>query len=276
MENNNYITELGVASDLSWLAGKAIRDIYFGSMEKIIKADGTPVTNADLNANKIILEGLESAFPDDGIVSEESQSQGTDRERVWYIDPLDGTRGFTERSDQFAVHIGLAQEQQPVLGIVYKPTTGEMYFAVKGRGAFYRTPNLQTMGDVKKLTIDPIMNHELKIVVDKQALQKSYWPQVEAAFLPQRVMISGSEGLRMAKIAENIADLHFSNSPNRCGTWDICAPHIIVQEAGGYIQYLDGSPVLYQGQRGLEKYFVVARDKELGERAQRLLRDILP
>lgn len=270
MNVNRYQQELEIASHLAREAGRAIMDVYFGHLETLLKQDGTPVTNADFRATDIIVEGLERAFPSDSIVSEERPGTAPDKARVWYVDPLDGTRGFTERSDQFAVHIGLAEEQRPVLGIVYKPTTGETYSGIKGRGAYHSVPGILE----RKLEILP-SREGFSIVVDKNALKEPHWQKVEEVFAPARIMVSGSQGLRMMKVAENIADLHFSNSPTSCSTWDLCAPHSIVLEAGGYVRYLDGEPVLYRGQRKLGKHFVVARNEEVGEKARELLQQIL-
>jgi len=98
MKNNNYKKELELAQRLAVEAGNAILPIYYGAMDVMTKADNTPVTNADVLANRIIQDGLQKAFPLDGIVSEELET--VEGSRCWYIDPIDGTRGFIEHSDQ--------------------------------------------------------------------------------------------------------------------------------------------------------------------------------
>lgn len=273
---SDYREEFFVAATLAQRAGEAIREIYYGRIIKEIKGDGTPVTNADKKANEIIVNGLMERFPADGMVSEEMIGEGgietlANKERVWYVDPLDGTRGFTERSDQFAVHIGLAVQERPVLGIVYKPLTREGYTAIRGDGAYRH----HSRGNGKiRLEINPASGQGLTIITDKDTLLADYCGTLRELLAPARIIMSGSEGLRIMKIAEGIGDLHFSGKPLRSSTWDLCAPQIIAEEAGAYVAYIDGTSITYQGQRELQNYFVVAGSKELGEKASEVLRKI--
>lgn len=265
----DYYEEFFVAGDLAQLVGTAIYNIYFGTREKKIKADGTPVTNADLRAEEIIVEQLRKRFPHDGIVGEEGTQEQTNAERVWYIDPLDGTRGFTQRTDQFATHIGLAVQGEPVLGIVYKPLTKEGYVAVRGDGAYCHSPQGQKRLRVKE------DSSSCTFVFDRNSVLTDYWPELRRDLSLSKIIICGSEGLRMMKVAEGIADVRFSTAFNRSHTWDLCAPHIIAQEAGAYVAYVNGRPIHYTGQKELDNNFIVARSEELGrslgEKVQRFL-----
>src|SRR3989344_2257435 len=111
--------ELDVAISAARKAGVEIMQIYYeGIKDKRCKGDGSPVTEADILANEIINGELSKAFPKDGIISEELEN--VEGERIWYVDPIDGTKQFAGRSEQFAVHIGLAIDKKPVVGIVYK------------------------------------------------------------------------------------------------------------------------------------------------------------
>ena len=235
MKNNNYQRELEMAQQLAVEAGMAILPIYYGAMDVITKADNTPVTNADVLANRIIKEGLQKNFPLDGIVSEELET--VEGARCWYIDPIDGTRGFIEHNDQFAVHIGLAVEEKAVLGIVYKPIAREMYYAVKGGGAYA----LSVLNIVRSLQVQEHPKLTAAMAKDN-ALSEKYQHLAKELGL-SRTIISGSEGLRVVKIAEGIADVHFNLKPSNCSTWDICAPFIIAEEAGAYIQYTNQEPI---------------------------------
>lgn len=266
----DYYEEFFVAGDLAQQVGAAIYNIYFGRLEKKIKDDGTVVTNADLHAEEIISEQLRNRFPHDGIVSEEGTREQINAERVWYIDPLDGTRGFTQRSDQFATHIGLAVQGEPVLGIVYKPLIREGYTAIKGDGAYRRSPQgKQLKLQVKADSPPPTF------VFDCNTLLADYWSALREILFPGKVIITGSEGLRVMKVAEGLADVRFSTNHSQSHTWDLCAPHIIAQEAGAYVAYVDGKPIRYTGQNELENNFVVARSEELGrsigDKVQRFL-----
>ena len=259
----HYKRELEVAQRLAVEAGNAIRPIYYGAMDVSLKEDQTPVTNADVLANRIIQDGILKAFPLDGIVSEELET--VEGARCWYIDPIDGTRGFIEHTDQFAVHIGLAVDQKAVLGIVYKPVAKEMYFAVEGEGAFrsspYNAPQQIKAREHAKLTAS----------MDRDNVISSRYQRLAEEVGISRSIISGSEGLRVMKVAEGIADVHFNLNPSICGTWDICAPFIIAEEAGAYVRFTDGKPVSYFGQRKVGNTFVVANRKDLGERISEMI-----
>ncbi|HLD40505.1 MAG TPA: 3'(2'),5'-bisphosphate nucleotidase CysQ [Candidatus Nanoarchaeia archaeon] len=254
----NYKRELEVAQHLAVQAGNAILPIYYGAMDIVTKPDNTPVTNADVLANRIILEGINKAFPLDGIVSEELET--IEGDRCWYIDPIDGTRGFIEHTDQFAVHIGLAVEENAVLGIVYKPIAKEMYYAVKDHGAYRSSPyhNPQQIH---------VREHEnLIAAMDLGDSRSSKYQTLEKMLPIKRTIISGSEGLRVMKVAEGIADLHAVVNPNGCGTWDVCGPQAIAEEAGAHISYTNGQPILYSRQRKLGKTFMVTNSKSLADR----------
>src|SRR6476469_3820879 len=124
------------------------------------KSDLSPVTAADEAANVCLLEKLRGAFPDDGFLSEESPDDGTrfGKRRVWIIDPLDGTRDFLAQTGDFCVLVGLTIDGAPVLGVVYQPVKNELYFALRGGGAFVEADGttrklgasrLQEPGDVR-------------------------------------------------------------------------------------------------------------------------------
>ncbi|MDP3729080.1 MAG: 3'(2'),5'-bisphosphate nucleotidase CysQ [bacterium] len=271
MKNYQLYQELDVARRLAEQAGIRIMEGYFGAADKTktIKEDGTPVTETDKAANELIVQGLHSVFPQDGIISEElAPLEGLEAlvNRVWYVDPLDGTSGFVYRSDQFAVHIGLAIDEEAVLGVVHKPTTGETYFGIKGQGAYlanrYRT---------ERLRVSSSRNPESRVIVDKDTVIDPTWKDVFEGLQAKKIFTSGSEGLRIMKVAEGIANVHMNNGPQFCSTWDLCAPQIIATEAGAYFRTLDGSPMLYQKQGKIGKVYVFANNEERGEHAREVL-----
>ncbi len=138
--------ELDLALSLAREAGAAILGFYRKPIEieqKDSFSDSEPVTQADRVANDLIVRALEREFPDDGILAEESidTAHRLDKRRVWMIDPLDGTTGFIEGNGDFAVQIGLVDNGEPVLGVVYQPLTGVLYRAVRGQGSWVERPN---------------------------------------------------------------------------------------------------------------------------------------
>src|SRR5215467_3916524 len=131
--------ELQTACRLAREAGKLILKFYYADGQHIEwKTPTEPVTYADKAANRLIVDSIRSQFPEDGILAEESPD--TDRrlscERVWVIDPLDGTKEYIKHNGEFSVMIGLAVNGVPVVGAVYQPTTDVLYYASQGHGAF--------------------------------------------------------------------------------------------------------------------------------------------
>src|SRR5687767_2024682 len=137
--------ELDFAVDLARAAGAAILEHYKGPLDieqKNFDDDSEPVTQADRIANELIVTRLQREFPNDGILAEESEDtkRRLGKSRVWMVDPLDGTNGFIDGNGDFAVQIGLAEEGQCALGVVYLPLTGVLYRAVRGEGTWIERP----------------------------------------------------------------------------------------------------------------------------------------
>ena len=120
-------------------AGSAILRVYRTDFDVRHKADRSPVTDADVQAERIIVEALESLTPDIPIVSEEAACESatpTVGNRFWLVDPLDGTREFVRRNGEFAINIALVQELRPVLGLIYAPALGRLYAGSVEGGAY--------------------------------------------------------------------------------------------------------------------------------------------
>src|SRR5215211_6540943 len=144
----SYDHELRIACELARAAGAAILEHYEGPLhiqQKNYDDDVEPVTQADMIANELIVTGLKREFPDDGILAEESvdTKRRLGKSRVWMVDPLDGTNGFIDGNGDFAVQIGLAEDGQCVLGVVYQPLPGVMYRAVRGEGTWIERPQFE-------------------------------------------------------------------------------------------------------------------------------------
>jgi len=122
---------LEAVRNLACMAGEEILEVYQTEFSVEKKEDQTPVTQADLAANKIILAGLKALTPDIPVLSEEDSipafSERSKWQRYWLVDPLDGTREFIQKNGEFTVNIALIENQQPVLGVVYAPVLQVMY-----------------------------------------------------------------------------------------------------------------------------------------------------
>ena len=130
--------ELEVARRLAREAGSILMGFYKGDAQVEWKGHDDPVTIADHAANEMLVRELAKAFPNDAILSEEAEDDKTrlTSDRVWMVDPMDGTKQFIEKLDEFAVMIGLAVAGEPKVGVVYNPATDRMFYAAPGIGAF--------------------------------------------------------------------------------------------------------------------------------------------
>lgn len=237
-----------------------IAQFYDAGISPSMKEDGTPVTEADKLANKFILENLKKTFPDYNIVSEEDKNINLNGNRTFYVDPIDGTKGFFKRNGQFATHIGLCEGESPIMGVVYWPVTGDMYSGINGIGAWRE--NQRGILELK------VKCSERKWLI---ASANGDYPVRELAPIFEKIGVdtyhnSGSEGLRLMKIAENSADVRINESKDGTNTWDLCAPQAVLEAAGGIVKYMDGKPILYQLQGRFGKRYFATNTDELADK----------
>lgn len=222
--------ERTVATRLALEAGELLRThLERGlTVEHKTSADD-PVTAADREASELILAGLRAAFAEDGLLSEEAadSSARLGQERVWIVDPIDGTKEFTSGSPDYAVSIGLAVGGEPVLGVVYAPATDELFVGVVGEGV---TKNGTPAG----------FSHRTAYVVSVSDTE--FKRELHRHDLPGMVP-SGSIALKLARIAAGEADVTFTMSPR--SEWDIAAGHALVRAAGGEMRRRDGRAIRY-------------------------------
>ncbi len=202
-------------------ASKAlIRD--FGEIEKLqvsIKGPNDFVSNADLKAEKIIIEELNKARPNYSIISEEAGSKfNQDKKNTWIIDPIDGTTNFLHGIPHFAISIALKNENEIVSGVIYDPIKDEMFYAEKENGAFLNNQRIRVS---KKKSLEACLfasggklNDQIDLLTRK----------------------SGCAALDMAYVASGRYDGYFQNNIN---LWDIAAGIIILKEAGGMINKIN-------------------------------------
>ncbi|WP_034384572.1 inositol monophosphatase family protein [Deinococcus sp. YIM 77859] len=222
--------ERNVATRLALEAGELLRlHLTRGlTVEHKTSADD-PVTAADREASDLILAGLRAAFPGDGLLSEEAADDAgrLDVERVWIVDPIDGTKEYASGSPDYAVSIGLAVGGEPVLGVVYAPATDELFVGVVGEGV---TKNGAPAGFSDRA--------EYVVSVSDTEFQR----ELHRHDLPGMVP-SGSVALKLARIAAGEADVTFTMSPR--SEWDIAAGHALVRAAGGDLRRRDGRRIRY-------------------------------
>ncbi len=239
--------ELETAIALSRKAGESILEFYALEIiaEKKYGIDNLsePVTIADRTASQIIVEGIAQAFPDDGILSEEEDDTieiRVSRDRVWMIDPIDGTWGFIKKDGDFGVQIGLTENGASILGVVFLPAHNALFYAAKGKGAF-----LSEKGQIpKRLQVSDKTDFKKMNLASSRNHRSPRMYRIIETFGFRKEIQRGSVGLKVGLIADQIADLYIHLSP-RTKFWDTCAPQIILEEAGGKMTDIFGSPLRY-------------------------------
>lgn len=236
----DLLTELEVATSLARQAGSAIMQHYQTEILVDYKEGDEPVTVADRAADEVIRKGLLQFFPGDGLLTEESADDQArlDRERVWIVDPLDGTADFVEGIDTFAVQIALAVQGQPVLGVVYQPVQDVLFQARLGRGAIRLRGHEQT-----PLHVSSISDLSHMCLVASRAHYSPFVRAAREALGIEEVRQAGSVGVKVGLLAQGDCDLYLST--NVCKEWDLCAPHALLLEAGGRFTDLFGQDLVY-------------------------------
>jgi 3'(2'), 5'-bisphosphate nucleotidase len=214
---------------------------YYQTGLDVDRKDGDePVTEADRAADDLISAGLRSAFPDDGLLTEESEDDllRLEKKRVWIVDPLDGTSDFITETGDFSVQIALTMEQYPVLGVVYQPTVDHLFYAVRGRGAYQVDQGRET-----RLRVSRESDPAGMCLVASRSHYSEFVEEARQALGIRAVTRMGSVGLKVGLVARGGCDLYLAT--NIAKEWDVCAPHALMREAGGVLTNLCGEPILY-------------------------------
>lgn len=219
----------------------------------ITKADASPLTAADLAAHQVIQAGLCSLTPNIPVVSEEDDGASLDRSRLktfWLVDPLDGTKEFLARNDEFTVNIALIENGSPVLGVVYAAALDQLYWGGKGIGA-YR----DVTGRPEPLRVaSPVPpGGNFRVVASKSHLND----QTEAFIqqLGEVTLVQAGSSLKLCRVAEGLADVYPRLAPT-C-EWDTAAAQAVVEGAGGYVVDTTGNPLVYGKPDVLNPSFIV-------------------
>ena len=239
--NMNNLDTLLYVEELLRSAGAIVRTYHDRPDTIDWKGANDPVTAADHAVNAYLVEHLAGAYPDDGILAEESKDDLSRRQRsrVWCIDPLDGTKEFIARNGEFAIMVGLAVESVARLGVVFQPIQDYMYSGICDQGSWMTTPEGR-----RPLHVSDVDNpSDLRLVVSRSH-RNPITDDIKASLGLTQERISGSVGLKCGLIACADADLYLHPAP---GTreWDTCAPEAILTGAGGKVTDCWGRPLRY-------------------------------
>ncbi len=234
-------TELKIAIDAAQQAGSIIMQYYKSDYEIRDKSYHNPVTTADHAADEYLRTTLTKSFQDYGWLSEETvdSKERLNNECVWVVDPLDGTKEFIEGVPHFVVSVALVENGEPIVGVLYNPSSGELFTAEKGGGAYL---------DGEKITCSAVLDFKNMVILNSRSeTRKGLWESFSNDFKEQRAI--GSVAYKIGLTSAAKADIFASLRPKN--EWDICAGHCIIREAGGDMITLKGNPIKYNQEKTL-------------------------
>jgi len=262
---NHLITVITAALE----AGKAILEIYHsGAFDVEIKGDNSPLTKADIASHNVIMSYLETTgIP---VLSEEgrdiSYQERKDWKQLWIVDPIDGTKEFIKRNGEFTVNIALIEDQRPLIGVIFVPATGELYFSSKEIGAFKVAVHL------KDYDVEALISKGTKLPLEREdntftivasrshmsAETESYVQEMRDIHREVHLISKGSS-LKLCMVAEGTADCYPRFAPTM--EWDTAAGQAICEHAGfGVIDWNTKKTMLYNREELLNNWFLVKKD----------------
>lgn len=231
-------------------AGQAIMEIYQEAVIEIeVKSDDSPLTKADLASNTIIIDEL-SQLSDDPIVSEETPVEYQIRKqwnRYWLVDPLDGTKDFIAKNGEFTINIALIENNKPILGVIYIPANGDLYYAQEGLGAFKNG--------------NKIFNHSKRTELIGSDSNFHSTEAIKVFFKKNQINDIKKYGsaIKFCKLAEGEIDIY----PRLNGTkeWDTAAGQIIANESGCFfMDVTTGKELVYNKESIVNNHFIAMRN----------------
>ena len=241
-------------------AGETIMQIYQKDVSVEYKEDHSPLTEADLAAHHLICDELNKLYPDIPILSEEYAEtfKLTDENACfWCVDPLDGTKEFIKKNDEFTVNIALIKNQQPILGVIGVPAKNIVYAAVKGEGAFKQ----QGDKELQKIHVKPQDPDHLTFAVSRSHLDDHTKAMVGEY---QAEMLQAGSALKLALVAEGLVDVY----PRFGSTmlWDVAAGQCLIEEAGGQVLWAQNQQPMTYNVNHMKNDSFIAMNKLLKKR----------
>jgi 3'(2'), 5'-bisphosphate nucleotidase len=260
------MSNLKIAIEAALEAGKAILEIYHsGEFDIELKGDNSPLTRADTASHNVIMSYLDSTgIP---VLSEEgrdiSYQERKEWKQLWIVDPIDGTKEFIKRNGEFTVNIALIEDQKTVIGIIFVPVTGELYFSSKKLGAF------KVKVDLNNFNIEELILNASKLPLKRKesiftivASRSHMSPETESYVQQMRNihgevdLISKGSSLKLCMVAEGTANCYPRFAPTM--EWDTAAGQAICEHAGfKVIDWETKESMLYNRQELLNKWFLV-------------------
>ena len=243
-------------------AGEKIMQIYAKDFSVEVKEDQSPLTEADLASHHLICDELSKLYPDIPILSEESADTFKFKDEnacFWCVDPLDGTKEFIKKNDEFTVNIALIQNQQPVLGVIGVPAKCVVYAAFKGGGAFKQ----QDDNKLQKIHVKHQDPDHLTFAVSRSHLDKKTKVMVEEN---NAEMLPAGSALKLAFVAEGLVDVYPRFGPTML--WDVAGGQCLIEEAGGQVLWADNHHPMTYNINHMKNDSFIAMNKTLQKRVE--------
>jgi 3'(2'), 5'-bisphosphate nucleotidase len=258
--------ELEAALEAARLAGSALCDAY-QRFQAIPDAPSSISTEADRQSQEIILGYLHRAFPADALCAEEATptlaAAPQTGQRLWIVDPIDGTRGFARKNAEFSVMIAFVHDNQPAVGVVLEPAKGRLTFAARGQGCWRRDGSAAAASACRVSTVANLAEATLTQSHSRNPGTRS---RLVEALNPARVVETYSAGIKLALVARGEADLYL-NTYEAFHDWDICAGHVLVAEAGGTVTGIGGQELHYGLSGAWQRHGLLASNARLHDAA---------
>ena len=237
---NALAEELTVATAAIRAAGAEVMTRY-RSFERIEDAPADISTDADRASQEIILGRLRAAFPGDGVYAEENTPAAREggAGRVWVVDPIDGTRGFARKNDEFSLMVGLADAGRVVLGLVLEPGIDRLTYATEGQGCFVVRPE---GAEPKRCHVTDTAELAQATMSMSRSQAGDGERRLRESFGVSGAVLTYSAGIKLAQVARGETDLYLGDYLT-LRDWDICAGHILVTEAGGRVTTTRGDAI---------------------------------
>jgi 3'(2'), 5'-bisphosphate nucleotidase len=237
-------------------AGKISLDLRRKGLTKEIKSDNTPVSNGDLEVNKILIKKILDLTPNISIVSEEASENKTrdNLENFWLIDPIDGTYDYINDLDEFTINAGLIIQKKPVAGLIYAPAKNRMFYSY-GDGLSFELIN----GEPIKLNHSKNFNkNEIKFVSYSNKIK----PEIDEIYkkLNVKKFVRMKSSLKFCVIAAGEYDGYVAEP--RASEWDIAAGHAILEHSGGSVTDFNGQEILY-GKKDFKNPSLILKSKNI-------------
>ncbi len=257
MDNNKLRQICNTLLETFFYAGDKSLDLRSVGLETKYKSDNTPVSNGDIEVNKLLTKKIENLTPDLPIVSEESSSNKSNENLInfWLVDPIDGTYDYINGGDEFTLNAALIMDKKPVLGIIYAPAKKRMFFTYGNKNSYETSSNKTIKLDCSKKT----RSNEIKAVHYSEKLKPIISNLYRKYGVTEHHRMKSS--LKFCVIASGEYDIYITEP--RASEWDIAAGHAILLNAGGTITDFDENEILYGKKNFSNPSLILKRSKNL-------------